>query len=55
VHLGVVHLYHLEAPVVHPLEDGLADAGFMTLAHAREIKNQFETWSQICLDHLLKG
>jgi predicted NUDIX family phosphoesterase len=54
VHLGVVHLYHLEAPVVHPLEDGLADAGFMTLSKARELKSEFETWSQICLDHLLQ-
>lgn len=55
VHLGVVHLYHLDAPVVHPLEDGLADAGFMTFEKARELKSEFETWSQICLDHLLKS
>lgn len=55
VHLGVVHLYHLEAPVVHPLEEGLVEAGFMAINHARQIKCEFETWSQICLDHLLKS
>lgn len=55
VHLGVVHQFHLEAPVVHPREEGLADAGFMTFEKARELKTEFETWSQICLDNLFKN
>jgi predicted NUDIX family phosphoesterase len=54
VHLGVVHLYHLTAPAVHPLEEGLAEAGFIHLDQARESRSEFETWSQIVLDNLLK-
>ncbi|MCY2934471.1 MAG: phosphoesterase [Planctomycetota bacterium] len=54
VHLGVVHLYHLDAPAVHPLEDGLAAAGFIKLAQARDSIHEFETWSQIVLANLLK-
>ena len=54
VHLGVVHSYHLEAPVVHPREEGLAEAGFISFDKARELKAEFETWSQIVLDHLFQ-
>lgn len=54
VHLGVVHSYHLEAPVVHPREEGLAEAGFMAFTKARELKTEFETWSQIVLDNLFQ-
>lgn len=54
VHLGVVHSYHLEAPVVHPREEGLAEAGFITFTKARELKAEFETWSQIVLDNLFQ-
>ncbi len=55
VHLGVVHLYQLTAPAVHPLEEGLAEAGFIHLDQARETRTEFETWSQIVLDNLLKS
>lgn len=54
VHLGVVHSYHLQAPVVHPREEGLAEAAFMTFTRARELKQEFETWSQIVLDHMFQ-
>jgi predicted NUDIX family phosphoesterase len=53
VHLGVVHLYELERPEVTPLEDGLADAGFLPIAVVRSLRSEFETWSQICLDSVL--
>jgi predicted NUDIX family phosphoesterase len=53
VHLGVVHLYELERPAVLAREDGLADAGFLPIAMARTLSPEFETWSQICLDHVL--
>lgn len=52
VHLGVVHLYRLDEARVVPLEDGLAESSFMTLEEAHKLKGEFETWSQICLDHL---
>ena len=54
VHLGVVHLYELERPAVTPREDGLAGAEFLTLAQVRELRSQFETWSQICIDQILR-
>lgn len=53
VHLGVVHLYELEGPDVTPREDGLADAGFLPLPTVRSLRDEFETWSQICIDSLL--
>jgi predicted NUDIX family phosphoesterase len=54
VHLGVVHLYALERPAVTPREDGLAAAEFLPLDHIRDLRPQFETWSQICIDALLQ-
>jgi predicted NUDIX family phosphoesterase len=55
VHLGVVHLYELERPDVAPREDGLAEAEFVPLARVRHLRPQFETWSQICIDALLRA
>ncbi len=37
VHLGVVHLYELERPEVSAREEGLAEAGFTTIALARGV------------------
>ena len=53
VHLGVVHVYELEEPAVTPREDGLADAGFLPIATVQSLRQEFETWSQICIDSLL--
>jgi predicted NUDIX family phosphoesterase len=53
VHLGVVHLYELDLPEVEPREDGLADAGFLPVATVRSYRQEFESWSQICIDSLL--
>jgi predicted NUDIX family phosphoesterase len=55
VHLGVVHLYELERPDVAPREDGLAEAGFLPVTTVRALRTEFETWSQICIDSLLRG
>jgi predicted NUDIX family phosphoesterase len=54
VHLGVVHLYELQRPAVTPREDGLAEAEFMALGQIRAARSQFETWSQICIDQVLR-
>ena len=54
VHLGVVHLFDLEHPHVLPREEGLADAEFLALSKVCELRNEFETWSQICVDSFLR-
>jgi predicted NUDIX family phosphoesterase len=53
VHLGVVHLFELEHPRVLPREEGLAEAEFLPLSTVWEIRNEFETWSQICVESFL--
>ena len=53
VHLGVVHVYELDQPRVTPREHGLADAGFLSVEEVTELREQFETWSQICIDAFL--
>jgi predicted NUDIX family phosphoesterase len=53
VHLGVVHLFELDRPEVAPREEGLADAGFLTMETIGTVRDQFETWSQICIDSFL--
>src|SRR3984957_6178375 len=55
VHLGVVHVYDLDEPRVAPREDGLSEAGFLPLATIRALKDEFETWSQICIESLLSA
>jgi predicted NUDIX family phosphoesterase len=55
VHLGVVHLFELEHPHVLPREEGLADPEFLPLSTVWEIRDQYETWSQICVDSFLRG
>lgn len=52
VHLGVVHVYDLLSPAVTPREDGLSGAEFLPTARVRDLRPQFETWSQICIDAL---
>ena len=52
VHLGVVHLFELDAPAAKSREDALADAGFAPLSKLVAEKEQFETWSQFVLETL---
>jgi predicted NUDIX family phosphoesterase len=53
VHLGVVHLFELEEPRVLPREEGLADAEFVALSTVWTIRQEFETWSRICIESFL--
>lgn len=53
VHLGVVHWYELERPEATALEEGLAEAEFLTIDRIVELRTEFETWSQFCIDALL--
>ena len=53
VHLGVVHLVELDRPRLDPREDALADPEFVDVADLPALRDQFETWSQICIDAVL--
>lgn len=55
VHLGVVHLFELDEPHVSSREGSIAEIGFAAHAELAQLYDEFETWSQICLDHLLAG
>jgi predicted NUDIX family phosphoesterase len=49
VHLGVVHLFDVERPLVRPREDDILDAGFRPVKEILRDLDQFETWSQIAV------
>jgi predicted NUDIX family phosphoesterase len=52
VHLGVVHLFELDSPSVQPNELDIAETGFAPLSELLSQREEFETWSQICLEML---
>lgn len=52
VHLGIVHLFDLEAPKVLPREKSIIEAGFAKPSELVCDLQSFETWSQICLEYI---
>jgi predicted NUDIX family phosphoesterase len=54
VHLGVVHLFRLDQPKVRPREASIKDTGFAPPADLIARLEEFETWSQICLENLFR-
>lgn len=54
VHLGVVHLLHLASPAARARESELIESGFSPIGDLLEIRDQFETWSQLCLGQLAR-
>jgi predicted NUDIX family phosphoesterase len=52
VHLGIVHIFDLEAPKVRPREKSIIETGFSFPEELTQHVDQFESWSQICLRHL---
>lgn len=52
VHLGVVHLFDLERPAVHPRENDILECNFRPIDELLADLAGFETWSQICLEAL---
>ena len=54
VHLGVVHLLTLTSPHAHARETELVDSGFESLASIKSKSAVFETWSQLCIEHLFR-
>ena len=54
VHLGVVHLFDVQRPAVHPRETEIIDSGFQPVDALLSDTAGFETWSQICLEALFR-
>ncbi len=52
VHLGVVHLWILEAPKVSRREQMITQMEFLSLEALQAVREEMETWSQLCLDVL---
>lgn len=50
VHLGVVHVFDVVQPLVTANEVEIEGAGFEPLESILSRKEQFESWSQICLE-----
>jgi predicted NUDIX family phosphoesterase len=55
VHLGIVHVFDLEAPNVRRREQELTEAGFAPIAELVGRKEEFETWSQFVLEALVEA
>lgn len=52
VHLGIVHLWKLEAQQVSRKEQMITQLEFMDKDALRQVRGEMETWSQLCLDGL---
>jgi predicted NUDIX family phosphoesterase len=52
VHLGIVHIFDLDAPKVRPREKSMLMSGFSSKDELFRDLDRFETWSQICLQAL---
>jgi predicted NUDIX family phosphoesterase len=52
VHLGVVHMFDLDAPAVRRREEALTEDGFAPVAELRARSGEFETWSRFVLEAL---
>lgn len=53
VHLGIVHIFDLDAPKVSPREESILESGFAQPSELIRDLSAFETWSQICLNYLV--
>ena len=49
VHLGVVHVFEVKHPSVHPRESEIIECGFRPVEEILADMEGFETWSQICM------
>jgi predicted NUDIX family phosphoesterase len=52
VHFGVVHVLTLEEPLVTAKEKAMCETGFWTVDELLSKSNQFENWSQICIQNI---
>ena len=54
VHLGIVHIFDIDAAKVRPREESILETGFAHPADLLRDFDEFETWSQICLKNLFE-
>jgi predicted NUDIX family phosphoesterase len=54
VHLGIVHLCRMDNLDVTKRESSITELRFLTLKQLARRRRRLETWSQLCLDYLLK-
>ncbi|MBA3652032.1 MAG: hypothetical protein H0W66_11280 [Chthoniobacterales bacterium] len=52
VHLGIVHVFRLAEAKVQKREAMITNLGFLTKTELLAQRDNLETWSQICVDHL---
>jgi predicted NUDIX family phosphoesterase len=52
VHLGIVHIFDVAAPAVRARESDIVEGQFQAISNLLGERDQFETWSQICLEAL---
>lgn len=52
VHLGVVHLWTLDSEAVSKREQMINQLTFMSISELQAVRDEMETWSQLCLDGL---
>jgi predicted NUDIX family phosphoesterase len=50
VHLGIVHIFDVAEPNVHHRDEALAEGAFASLKQLRQLRDEFETWSQFLID-----
>lgn len=55
VHLGVVHICELDQPKVKSNETDIIDSGFVTVDRVLGQLDQYESWSQICVEAIFPG
>ena len=54
VHLGVVHIWELDTEKVTKKEQMINQLTFMSLEELMAVRDEMETWSQLCLDYLVE-
>jgi len=52
VHFGVIHVFELAEPTVEKREATILNLDFLTPEELRIDRENLESWSQICVDHL---
>jgi predicted NUDIX family phosphoesterase len=55
VHLGVVHLWTLDSEDVTRKEQMITQMGFSAVDELTEMRDNMETWSQLCFDAIADG
>jgi predicted NUDIX family phosphoesterase len=52
VHLGIVHLFSLEKPLVQAKEKSINQAKFVKIPDLKKQIDKYESWSQICIEQI---